>query len=212
MKYITKGDAPASLENYKQEDNASFDAMYKRQDVKIELRNSLIAEQGGLCCYCGGRIKADITSKIEHLLPRSKYKDLQLEYSNLLCSCDGGEGERKGKTKSEKKNYPLHSDAKKQDKIIEITPLDKNCEQQFAYDEEGNIYGLSIEAWNTIKILGLDCKTLNNRRRSAIRPYLDQNETNWDAVIQRLSEKHDGKYLPYCFAVTYYIKNNLLNH
>lgn len=208
LKHITKANAPASLEAYKSIEGARFEDLPK--DVKDELRKSLVEEQGGLCCYCGSEIQADNTSVIEHLLPKGdeRYKHLQLEYSNLLCSCDGGRAEREKKSKSEKKLYPSHCDNKKHDNKIDVSPLDENCEEQFAYDEEGNIYGLNQHAQTTIGILGLDCSTLNSLRKSAITPYVSMgSDTNWAEEIEFLSNKHDGRYLPFCFVAIYYIKN-----
>ena len=207
LKHITKAKAPASLEAYKSIEGALFVDMPK--NVKDDLRKSLVEEQGGLCCYCGGEIQADYTSVIEHLLPKgdARYKHLQLEYSNLLCSCDGGRAEREKKSKSEKKLYPSHCDNKKHDNKIDVSPLDADCEKQFAYDEEGNIYGLNQHAKATIDILGLDCSTLNSLRKSAIEPYVNMEpDTNWAVEIEFLSNKHDGRYLPFCFAAIYYIK------
>lgn len=207
LKHITKANAPASLEAYKSIEGACFEDLPK--DVKDELRKSLVEEQGGLCCYCGGKIQADNSSVIEHLLPKGVdcYKHLQLEYTNLLCSCDGGESDRKGKQKKEKKVFPSHCDDKKHNNIIDVTPLDEDCEEQFAYDEDGNIYGLNQYAKATIDVLGLDCSTLNSLRKGAIEPYVNMEpETNWAEEIEFLSNKHNGRYLPFCFAAIYYIK------
>lgn len=209
MKYITKSCSPESLEVYK----TKKDACYKNipQDVKEDVRKSLVAEQGGICCYCGKRIFPDHHSVIEHLLPKGlkQYSHLQLEYTNLLCSCDGGETDRKGKTKTEKRKFPSFCDDKKNNKLLKVTPLDPTCEEQFSYDEEGNIYGETDDAKDAIKILGLDCAPLNNARKAAIEPYLglELDNEGWCDEIEDLSQKHDGNYRSFCFAVIYYIRN-----
>lgn len=59
---------------------------------KNALRQSLLAEQGHICCYCGNRIENKPGQVvIEHLLPKSKpaYRHLIFEYENLLLSCNG---------------------------------------------------------------------------------------------------------------------------
>ena len=209
MKYIIKRPEPQSLKSYRAEDGACFDDMPKY--VKEELRESLYVEQGGICCYCGKRISNDYRSVIEHLYPKgiNRYSHLQLEYGNLLCSCDGGESDRTGKPKVEKRKFPSFCDDKKNNRIIKVTPLDPNCEGQFSYDEEGHIYGETQDARETIETLGLDCVTLVNRRRAAIEPYIKQqlNEDEWGKEVQKLSSRHNGLFLPFCFAVIYYIKN-----
>lgn len=139
-----------------------------------------------------------------------QYQKLQLEYSNLLCSCDGGESERTGKTKAQKRVFPPYCDSKKNDRVIKITPLEENCENYFYYDEDGHIYGKTDEADETIEILGLDCSTLVNQRKAAIEAYVDLQlftDEEWEReasfVLQR---DNKGLYMPYCFAVAYYIR------
>lgn len=208
MKHIVKNSAPESLEAYKTTDGACFNEMPK--DVKDAVRASLVAEQGGICCYCGKRIFSDYHSVIEHLYPKGlkQYSHLQLEYANLLCSCDGGESDRSGKTKKEKRKIPSFCDDKKNNSVISVTPLDPTCEEQFSYDDVGHIYGKNSNAQKTIETLGLDCSPLVNQRKAAIDTYanLDLDMDGWRAEIENLSQRHDGNYLPFCFAVIYYIR------
>lgn len=209
MKYIIKNPSPRILEEYKAEEGACFNDMPK--PIKDEVRDSLFKEQGGICCYCGKRIASDHTSVIEHLYPKGlkQYAHLQLEYANLLCSCDGGESDRIGKTKREKKRFPQFCDDKKNNQVLKVTPLCSNCEELFMYDEDGHIYGATSDACETIEKLGLDCITLVNQRRAAIEPYIEQQLSNdeWNKEMHKLSQRFDGLFLPFCFAVIYYIKN-----
>lgn len=213
MKYIIKKEPPVSLEAYKSLEGACFYDMPPA--VKEQLRASLVAEQGGICCYCGKRIFSDCHSVIEHLLPKGlkQYQHLQLDYRNLLCSCDGGESDRAGKIKAEKRVFPPYCDSKKNDCLISITPLDERCESFFMYDDEGHIYGKTAEAQETIEILGLDCSTLVNFRKAAINAYLDfefsPEEWEYEAssVLQR---DREGLFKPFCFAAAYWIRANKL--
>lgn len=209
MKHIVKGDPPASLEAYKVIEGACYNDI--PQSVKEEVRQSLVSEQGGLCCYCGKRILPDYHSIIEHLYPKGlkQYSHLQLEYTNLLCSCDGGESDRKGKSKAEKRKFPSFCDDKKNNRVLSLTPLDPDCETQFSYDEEGHIYGETDAAREAIEILGLDCSPLVNLRKAAIDPYLslELDEEGWNAEIADLSQRHSGNFRSFCFAVIYYIRN-----
>ena len=209
MKHIIKNESPAALEAYKATEGACFNDI--PSDVKDTVRRSLVSEQGGICCYCGKRIFPDYHSIIEHLYPKGlkQYSHLQLEYTNLLCSCDGGESDRTGKTKAEKRNFPSFCDDKKNNRVLSVTPLDVTCEEQFSYDEEGHIYGETDAARETIEILGLDCSTLTNLRKAAINPYLklELDADGWTAEIEDLSQRHDGNFRSFCFAVIYYIRN-----
>lgn len=209
MKYIVKRGSPASLEAYKATEGACYNNM--PQDVKEDVRHSLVSEQGGICCYCGKRILPDHHSVIEHLYPKGlkQYSHLQLEYTNLLCSCDGGESNRAGKSKAEKRKFPSYCDDKKNNRVLKLTPLDPTCEEQFSYDEEGHIYGKTEAARETIEVLGLDCSPLVNQRKAAIDPYLALNldKDDWMTLIDNLSQQHNGKYRSFCFAIIYYIRN-----
>ena len=68
---------------------------------KKKIKESLLKEQGIICCYCGSRIIAHSNSShIEHLVPKSKKdnadnyikinKEKVYDYDNLFASCYGG--------------------------------------------------------------------------------------------------------------------------
>ena len=48
MKHITKGQEPQSLIRHRKQPHSDYDN-YTEKD---ELREALLAEQGGICCYC----------------------------------------------------------------------------------------------------------------------------------------------------------------
>lgn len=131
----------------------------------------------------------------------------------LVCSCDGGEQERTGRPKREKKLFPSHCDDKKNDSIIPVTPLDENVESLFSYDDEGHIYGRTTDAQKTIEILNLDCSTIVHRRKAAFEAYssLDSaSDIEWASEIARLKGRNkDNQYEEYCFAVIYFIEHYL---
>lgn len=207
MKHIEKKTPPESLEMFKQRENASFKGL--PSPVKKELKLQLIDEQGGLCCYCGDRITYG-TSNIEHFKPKdvSLFPELQLVYSNLFSSCLGGQVGRQTNPK-----FPLSCDAKKNNRIIDICPTDPDCESQFMYDDDGNIYGCSDKAKAAIDILGLNNEVIKNRRKAAIDAFvgLELTADEWESEIERLScRDKNGLFEPYCFAVIYYIKNYII--
>lgn len=188
---------------------AIFDNL-KRDESYDDLKQKLHEEQGCVCCYCCCRIPDSIHPKVvtEHLKPRSIYKELVAEYTNLLRSCDGGEdktGESQDRT-----IYPLHCDKHKGHKEIEVTPLDENCELLFEYTIDGHVKGLSDEAERTVKTLNLDCITLVNRRKIAIASYIYENRHNGKIVsdddlrvIQAslMKKDKDGRYDPFFLPV-----------
>ncbi|HQN20060.1 MAG TPA: hypothetical protein PKV86_13000, partial [Syntrophobacteraceae bacterium] len=80
MRAITKGAEPPSLTAHRQTPNCDYD----NYPDKAALRQALVREQRGICCYCMGRIRNDSTEmKIEHWRCQSGYPDEQLIYRNL---------------------------------------------------------------------------------------------------------------------------------
>src|SRR5579872_1086290 len=95
MRFIEKHQSPACLDTWKQqwseEVQAGRELIWKelQNPEKGMLHESLLQEQGYLCCYCERRITRS-DSHIEHLKPQSleEYKYLRFEYFNLLASCE----------------------------------------------------------------------------------------------------------------------------
>lgn len=89
MRTIQKGPEPATLIQHRQQPYADYD----NYADKATLRQALVAEQRGLCCYCQSRIRATPEGmKIEHWQCQAEHPGRQLDYSNLLGACLGGHG------------------------------------------------------------------------------------------------------------------------
>lgn len=89
MRTIQKGPEPATLTQHRQQPHADYD----NYADKAGLRQALVAEQRGLCCYCQSRIRAAPDAmKIEHWQCRAVYPARQLDFTNLLGACLGGYG------------------------------------------------------------------------------------------------------------------------
>lgn len=134
---------------------------------KTRIRTELLKRQHGLCVYCMTRVENDSDSAvIEHLYPLSKSKQRALQYANLFVSCRGGEdrdanGHRR----------VLCCDAKKEDSIIQLDPLNKDMMDSIVYYSDGRIdiaesYGTRIIRnqlrQNLQNHLGLNGKVLND--------------------------------------------------
>jgi len=215
MKFIEKHSPPEKFTKYLEETpGVSFETL--DQEIKNELKQSLLIEQGYICCYCGKRIEFDQYTILDHLACREEHRDRSLDYYNILASCDGGQNNRSGKNRTEKKLFPRHCDDKKNNASIEITPLCPECERHFSYDDDGNIFGCSKQGEKTIDVLALDCITVKNGRYNAIDVYraikedlkeVENTRDFWLNEIQIATNKDSGgKFLPYCFFVRYYIE------
>lgn len=60
---------------------------YASQEWK-ELRYEVLRNSGGACCCCGGRASDGLRIHVDHIKPRSKYPELQLDISNLQVLCE----------------------------------------------------------------------------------------------------------------------------
>jgi uncharacterized protein (TIGR02646 family) len=161
MRLIHKSPEPNEFKRWKQANpTATFDNLgnVSNRTLKQAVKASLLAEQKYICCYCENRIDAQ-TSHIEHLHPQTNYPQKQLDYSNLLASCEAG-----GKK--------THCGHKKDRQLLPITPLDPiEPSQHFIFAADGNIYPRhknNNAADTTIKILGLDAKRLVTMRSTVI--------------------------------------------
>lgn len=206
MRYIQKSRPPMSLEKYKLRAGADFNKLGTDEpEVKEELRLALLTEQGYICAYCGSKID-DEYSIIEHIRCRQNHPRLQLEYTNMVCSCLGGQDRRSLNPK-----YPLYCDAIKGNHEIPVSPLDECCCELFIYDDMGGIHDNdSADARTTIEILNLDNAKLRHRRKAAIDAYryLPENDTDWNAELQHLyNYQSSGRFAEFCFILEQYIKN-----
>lgn len=89
MRTIQKGPEPATLTLHRQQPHSDYD----NYPDKAALRAALFVEQRGLCCYCQSRIRATPEGmKIEHWQCQARHPARQLDISNLLGACLGGQG------------------------------------------------------------------------------------------------------------------------
>ena len=164
MRSITKGAEPVSLTTHRQRPHSNYDN-YNDKDA---LREALVREQRGLCCYCMGRIYNDRASvKIEHWQCQSRYSCEQLNYRNLLAACLGGDGQP---------NRFQHCDTKKGDLDLVWNPANPahRIEDRVRYDPDGCIRSnnpkFDIEL---CRVLNLNLPILKNNRRGIRDAILD---------------------------------------
>lgn len=214
MKYILKESPPPEFEQWKK----SFEAAsgqpptysdFKGQ-VKKRFKQSLLIEQGYICCYCMARIH-DYDSHIEHFVPRAESRrdphsviaqDVQLNYKNLFLSCEGeyDDGQWDGKHCGQAK--------KDEGSAMLISPSDSESSSVFEYDMQGNIRGITAPAMTTVRVLNLQDPALIRHRRTAIfrSGILDGDEDLDELVEMYQSKDEDGAYAPFCESILYVLK------
>ncbi|MFO0644233.1 MAG: retron system putative HNH endonuclease [Polyangiaceae bacterium] len=213
MRTITKGKEPASLAKHRMTEHCDYENYGK--DEKQELREALVREQRAICCYCMNRIVARSDSmKVEHWQCQDSYPDRQLDYSNMLGVCYGGEGQ------------PLadqHCDTRKAWKALKFNPADAShsIEKRVHFNVDGTIESNDGEFNEQLsEILGLNIPVLKNQRLAVIdglaawlREYHRQHHRRPDvATLQRQRNRHlspTGDLAPFAPVAAWWIDQRL---
>lgn len=209
MKHIIKGAEPLEIIEWKGLANDDWTPEFSNLDTspKQALHKSLLSEQGFLCCYCESEID-DRNSHIEHLCPQSAGLVDPLDYSNMLVSCQS----------RLQAGEPRHCGHKKGDWYVHellVSPLDRTCEERFRFSGDGRIRPASKQdkgAKTTIRKLGLDIEKLNDLRRNAMIPFLDEgiSEQDFFEFVKKYLERGVGeKFNPYWTTIRQQFANGL---
>ena len=162
MRAITKGPEPGSLTRHRMAPHTYYDN-YPHKDA---LRNALVSEQRGLCCYCMGRIRSD-SMKVEHWRCQSRFSGEQLDYGNLLGACRGGEGQHRSRQ---------HCDTRKGDSDLRWNPADQShqIEALIYYEADGAIRSSDAVFDGQLEdVLNLNLALLKTSRRRIRERILD---------------------------------------
>lgn len=208
MKHIVKGSEPAQLRQWINgqpiEDGQRINCRYRDMpgSVKAVVKQRLILEQGGLCCYTGISVTA-AESHIEHFLPQTLCTNHEdVEYTNLLAAYPG----------ENRPNCPFGARARGSwyDPNLLVSPLRGDCEQRFVYRLNGVIEAANTGdsgAVQTIKKLHLDHKSLTELRKHQIDAVLfSASHRLSSSQLKRIAETYCQKdrqqrYRPFCFVV-----------
>lgn len=205
MKHINKRAEPAAFADWKAQASEDWQPSYQDLGgaVKQAVKQSLMAEQGHLCCYCEQRLM-DSDSHIEHWVPQSAPEGapLALDYGNLLCSC----------LRETAKGDPLHCGMAKggwYEPGLMVSPLHPACEEKFAYREDGRILPQDQDdraAKETIHRLNLDAPKLTALRAGAMAPFQDVGlspEDLQELVAHYLRPDDDGRFGAFHTSIRY---------
>ncbi len=207
MRSIRKGRAPRSLTEHR----ASAHSNYDNFADKDTLREALVAEQGGLCCYCLSRIPGARGMKVEHWHSQREYPDEQLVYANLLDACVGNEGQP---------GASQCCDTRKGDRPLSRNPAnpDHRVEDLVRFTGDGRIFSNDRDFDAELnEVLNLNFARLKENRKATLDGFLaslpkageltkarfEQWLRDWDEVA------HDGQLRPFCQVVVYWLRKRL---
>ena len=208
MRQIVKEREPRSLTEHR----AAAHATYENYADKDGLREALLRDQGGLCCYCMSRIDAG-RMKIEHWAAQDTHPEQQIEYQNLLGACPGGQGQPRAQQ---------HCDTRKGNEGLSIHPADplRSCERFITYRADGTIGAELPEVWRDVEeVLNLNVRRLKENRKQVLETALKEivrragGEWKRDALERELLRWRErdaaGMFREYCQVVVYWLEKRL---
>ncbi len=207
MRQITKLPEPASLTQCRATPGSTYSDYRETQ----ALREQLVREQRGLCCYCLSRICAGGTGaippmKIAHWHSRNLHNEEQLDYSNLLGACMGNQGGPP---------HFQHCDTSQRDRDVKWNPAnpDHRIEDRIRYLADGTIVADDTEFNGQInEVLNLNVAFLVNNRIAVLDSFKQALEKSHS--LERLlrewnGETHGGELNEYCQIVVWWLRKRL---
>jgi uncharacterized protein (TIGR02646 family) len=168
MRHIQKKSEPQSLTHWRAayQNDPNFGYRLIEADLRGEIREALVAEQGGLCAYTGRQID-EASCHIEHPKPQVHcINGEDASFANMLACvpAPNAPGLKYGAHK--KGAWP---DATEE--ALFVSPLRPGCGTRFSFTFRGEIRPSNPAddaAAETIRRLGLDHPILNQLRKAAI--------------------------------------------
>ena len=207
MKAIIKRTEPSSLTHHR----ACQHCDYGNCADKQRLREALVVEQRGLCCYCMGSICASPDKmKIEHWKCRAKHEDQELVYRNLLGACLGGEGQL---------GSQQHCDTRKGDRELKWNPANPahRIEERLEYEPDGTVRAQDPEFNEQLnEVLNLNLPLIKSNRRAAwtaaLKWWQQRRRPVSRACLERKVQKladDTGNLKPYCQVAVWLLRKKL---
>lgn len=203
MRTIKKNTEPGSLTAHRKQPNADYDN-YADKDT---LRQWLVTEQRGLCCYCQSRIRPDAANmKIEHWQCQARYPDRQLDYSNLLGACLGGEG---------RPNHEQHCDTRKGNRELCFNPADPvhPIDRRIKFLGNGEIASDDVAINTELNdILNLNIGHLVSNRKAVLEAFkqrLGRGRLNPARELQKWDGTQPGDLPEYAQVMVYWLEKKI---
>lgn len=205
-----------------------YDILNGNTQLKRQVRESLMKEQGHICAYCMRKIPDErpvIGSiprvRIEHWIARNqkgheedKGTGLGVAYSNLLAVCSGGEVPR-----GTKRGNQTTCDVRRGNTAIKVDPLNPSTLSTIYYKNNGQIAATDPEINKDLtETLNLNCIKYSNLpegRKKVLEPiqeeiYLLESEEkrkNRCKELLDMYEEEGAPKTPYCGIIIWWLKN-----
>ena len=207
MRPIVRSAEPPSFTAWKNQASPDWQPSWDnfQRPEKPEVHAALLRDQGFVCCYCEQRVKVN-DSHIEHLQSCHAARQLALEFTNLLASCQ----------RELLPGAPAHCGHLKDKIPLSVHPLMPDCREFFVFDSAGGIRPSQDpdrleNAHRAIKVLGLDIPKLTASKRDAINGAVeflkeDPSDEEIQQFIARIDSRNaDGEHTPFASAIVHFL-------
>jgi uncharacterized protein (TIGR02646 family) len=149
MRAIKKRTDPPALAQWKRSNPTKTKYEQLSDDVRRSIRKQALEEQFYLCAYCCCKINSMDADDChnEHMEPRKLNSMRELDYSNIVASCN---------TRNQCGN--AHGS-----KVLRLLPVMHQCETELQFMISGRVRGLTQRAIETIRVLNLGDSEANNK-------------------------------------------------
>lgn len=208
MRQIIKGPEPATLTRHRKAAHAVYDN-YLDKDT---LREHLVGEQRGICCYCMRRIRPSAqTMKMEHWRSQERYPAEQLNYGNLLGACLVNQGQRRMRQ---------HCDTRKGEQDLSRNPSDPahHVEDLIRFQPDGTVAS-DNPAFNAElnNVLNLNEGRLCNNRKAVLDAFCTtlakwgnlQRHTLENLLADWTGSSRPGELREYSQIIVYWLRKRL---
>ena len=211
MRHIQKRNEPQSLTQWRAayQNDPNFGYLLIEASLRREIRQALVAEQGGLCAYTGRRIN-EASCHIEHPKPQAHCMNGEdVSFANMLSCVPAPNAPGLPYGAHKKGAWP---DATEE--ALFVSPLRPGCEERFSFTLNGEIKSsdpADAAATKTIDQLGLNHALMQQFRRAAVEATLgirgrghaslDLHSARARLNGLRAAEQNRSPLEPFCFVL-----------
>ncbi len=211
MRHIQKKNEPQRLTQWRaaHQSDPNFGYHLIEADLRREIRQALVAEQGGLCAYTGRRID-EASCHIEHPKPQVHcMKGEDVSFANMLACVPAPNAPGLPYGAHKKGSWPNTTE-----EALFVSPLRPGCEERFSFPLNGEIKASAptdAAATETIARLGLNHKLMQQFRKAAIEATLEirgRGHASLDLHRARVrlnglkaAEQNRSSLEPFCFVL-----------
>jgi uncharacterized protein (TIGR02646 family) len=162
MRLILKRPEPPELLAYRKTPGARYAGL--PADAKQAVRQALVREQYGLCCFCMQRVQPTVAPslrvKIAHWTPQAVDASQDLAWHNLYAACAGNEGAPRERQ---------HCDTRQGNEALTLHPGNTSHVSSLRYTTQGEVHSNRDDLQADIETrLNLNDAALCAQRREAV--------------------------------------------